>query len=32
MTVTYGVTINGKHSFRDFGLVMTEKEIGAPAA
>ena len=32
MTATYGVTINGKHSFRDFGLVMTEKEIGAPEA
>lgn len=30
MVVKYGVTMNDKHSFRDYGLIMTEKKISDP--
>lgn len=30
MTIWEGITLNGKHSFKDFGLLMQNFEIGSP--
>ena len=29
--MTYGITFNGKHSWNDFGLRITDREIGFPS-
>lgn len=31
MNTRYGISANGRHSFRDFGLCVKAKEIGLPA-